>query len=543
MTDSPSAIGPIRRAHRKSRTGCTACKARKIKCDEHHPSCINCISHGLQCPFLSMKANLPPRPRPQSQTASPVTQSQFQSPSPVSPPRQPSPPPPSIPTNPSYHPISGVNNPIENNDDDPLPTLHLLLLHNFTSSTYLTLTTDPTVANFWRTSVVNLAFSLSSSSPSSSYLLRVLLSVSALHLAFQQSCPQKRDFYTAQGILLHQKATREAMRRMLPVIEKEEDELGLYLFANLTIYVALASPRGRRGDGRVYVLDRPRGEVEGEAWPGSGRGSGARAGVATVGGEPSKGLNFPDWAFLVNGPKSLSNFIMNNEAHREFLKPFLAYGGRRWKEARGESSTSCSSSAAPSKTGTPTPFACTPTEQKRVTENGRSGIPKPVGPLSHLRELISRDTTNPHLQTYLFAIDELELSLTHLTSSSPTSPTSTATSSPNTITTTAPNLTTCAADDSSNPNNPNPNTQGGDVLDAMLWLWAVSDSLVPLLKIPTQEAVAIFAHFGILLKHHERQWWLQGWGDHLILRAKDILDEEHRGWISWPLGVLEGDGA
>ncbi|KAJ4384365.1 hypothetical protein N0V85_008377 [Neurospora sp. IMI 360204] len=466
-----------------------------------------------------------------------------------------------------YHPISGVNNPIENNDDDPLPTLHLLLLHNFTSSTYLTLTTDPTVANFWRTSVVNLAFSLSSSSPSSSYLLRVLLSVSALHLGFQQSCPHKRDFYTAQGILLHQKATREAMTRMLPVIERDEDELGLYLFANLTVYVALASPRGRRGDGRVYVLDRP--HRHDDAWPGSermGSGAGAGAGAAeTVGGhgEDGKGtgsgtgiggggggLNFPDWAFLVNGPKSLSNFILNNEAHREFLKPFLAYGGRRWKEARGESSTSSSSSAAPSKTGTPTPFACTPTEQKRVTGNGRSGIPKPAGPLFHLRELINRDTTtNPHLQTYLFAIDELELSLTHLTSSSPTSP-STATSSPNTITTTTPTLTTCSADaitpasNDSSPNpNPNPNTQGGDVLDAMLWLWAVSDSLVPLLKIPTQEAVAIFAHFGILLKHHERQWWLQGWGDHLILRAKDILDEEHRGWISWPLGVLEGERA
>ncbi|EDO65355.2 hypothetical protein GE21DRAFT_9537 [Neurospora crassa] len=575
MTDSPSGIGPIRRAHRKSRTGCTACKARKIKCDEHHPSCINCISHGLQCPFLSMKANLPPRtrPRPQSsQTPSPITQSQlqFQSPSPLSPAHhphvEPPPPPPSstsssssphsILTNPIYYPNpAGINNPIiennDDNDDDPLPTLHLLLLHNFTSSTYLTLTTDPTVANFWRTSVVDLAFSLSSSSPSSSYLLRVLLSVSALHLAFQQSCPQKRDFYTAQGILLHQKATREAMRRMLPVIEREEDELGLYLFANLTIYVALASPRGRRGDGRVYVLDQheQRRHAESNGLSGSDRrggleGAGMGMGIGTGGG----GLNFPDWAFLVNGPKSLSNFIMNNEAHREFLKPFLAYGGRRWKEARGESSADSSCNASPSNAGTPNPpesGAGTPTtEQKRITSI-RSGIPKPPGPLAHLRELISKDTTNPHLHTYLFAIDELELSLTHLTCSSPTSPvtatsTATATSSPSTITTTTtPTLTTCAAEDL---HNSNPNTQaGGDVLDAMLWLWAVSDSLVPLLKIhPTQEAVAIFAHFGILLKHHERQWWLQGWGDHLIMRAKDILDEEHRGWIRWPLEVLEG---
>ncbi|KAK3401385.1 hypothetical protein B0T20DRAFT_114022 [Sordaria brevicollis] len=558
MTDSPSAIGPIRRAHRKSRTGCTACKARKIKCDEHHPSCINCISHGLQCPFLSMKANLPPRPRPQSQAPSPVTvtQSQFPSPSPISPHHrfEPSPPPPpptqaSIPINPAYLP--GLSP--EDDTDDPLPTLHLLLLHNFTSSTYLTLTTDPSVAAFWRTSVVNLAFALSSETPPSFYLLRVLLSVSALHLAFQQSCPKQRDFYTAQGILLHQKATREAMRRMLPTIERAEDELGLYLFANLTIYVALASPRGRRGDGRVYVLDQnERGSMGFEA---AGLGPEAGMGMGMGGG----GLGFPDWAFLVNGAKSLSNFILHNEKHREFLSPFLTYGGRRWREARGESA-STSSSTAPSKAGTPTPSVAgssseAPPEagRKGSSDGSVNGIPKP-GPLSHLRELISRDTANPHLQTYLFAIDELELSLTHLTSSSPTSqsPAATTTASSPSIThfITPPPLTACAADDltshppstvtaTSEPPQPGP---GGDVLDAMLWLWAVSDSLVPLLKIPTQEAVAIFAHFGILLKHHERQWWLQGWGDHLILRAKDILDEEHRGWIEWPLRVLEGEG-
>ncbi|KAK3345949.1 hypothetical protein B0T25DRAFT_592322 [Lasiosphaeria hispida] len=81
-----------------------------------------------------------------------------------------------------------------------------------------------------------------------------------------------------------------------------------------------------------------------------------------------------------------------------------------------------------------------------------------------------------------------------------------------------------------------------DVLDAMLWLWEVSDSLVPLLRsdparglAPAQEAVAIFAHFCILLKHHESHWWLQGWGDHLISRAYDILDAEHRSWIEWPM--------
>ncbi|AEO67492.1 uncharacterized protein THITE_2078336 [Thermothielavioides terrestris NRRL 8126] len=74
-----------------------------------------------------------------------------------------------------------------------------------------------------------------------------------------------------------------------------------------------------------------------------------------------------------------------------------------------------------------------------------------------------------------------------------------------------------------------------DVLDAMVWLWEVSDSLVPLLRVPTQEAVAIFAHFCVLLKHHESHWWLQGWADHIMARAHEILDAEHREWIEWPI--------
>lgn len=84
-----------------------------------------------------------------------------------------------------------------------------------------------------------------------------------------------------------------------------------------------------------------------------------------------------------------------------------------------------------------------------------------------------------------------------------------------------------------------------DVLDAMVWLWVMSDEFVPLLRVPTQEAVAIFAHFCVLLKHHESHWWLQGWGDHVMRRAHEILDEEHRAWIEWPIqeiGRMAGGG-
>ncbi len=74
-----------------------------------------------------------------------------------------------------------------------------------------------------------------------------------------------------------------------------------------------------------------------------------------------------------------------------------------------------------------------------------------------------------------------------------------------------------------------------DIIEAMMWLWAVSDSLIPLLKVPMQEAVVIFAHFSILLKQYESQWWLRGWSEHLVSRAYDILDEEHRPWVAWPM--------
>lgn len=74
-----------------------------------------------------------------------------------------------------------------------------------------------------------------------------------------------------------------------------------------------------------------------------------------------------------------------------------------------------------------------------------------------------------------------------------------------------------------------------DVLEPLLWLYKVADDLVPLLKSPTQEAVAIFAHFSLLLKQHESQWWLQGWAIHIISQAYSVLDEAHRSWISMPM--------
>jgi hypothetical protein len=37
--------------HSKSRTGCTVCKKRRIKCDETKPACRQCVDYGRQCSY------------------------------------------------------------------------------------------------------------------------------------------------------------------------------------------------------------------------------------------------------------------------------------------------------------------------------------------------------------------------------------------------------------------------------------------------------------------------------------------------------------
>jgi hypothetical protein len=72
-----------------------------------------------------------------------------------------------------------------------------------------------------------------------------------------------------------------------------------------------------------------------------------------------------------------------------------------------------------------------------------------------------------------------------------------------------------------------------EMIDAFIWLFVMAEDLVPLLRAPKQEAVAIFAFFCVLLKKLEGQWWIQGWGRHLIANAHELLDEEGRLWIHW----------
>jgi hypothetical protein len=119
-------------------------------------------------------------------------------------------------------------------DNGDLPLLELELLHNFSTLTYSTLAADPDVADFWRVTVVQIGLRCD-------YIMRAVLAISALHLAYHR--PDRRDFYTAQGILFHQRAARSAMQFIAPEgrVEKLDDAVNLFLFSMLTIYFGVSS--------------------------------------------------------------------------------------------------------------------------------------------------------------------------------------------------------------------------------------------------------------------------------------------------------------
>ena len=53
--DAPPPRMP-RIAFKKSRSGCRRCKERKVKCDEAHPTCHNCVRHRVACEYVAVPA-------------------------------------------------------------------------------------------------------------------------------------------------------------------------------------------------------------------------------------------------------------------------------------------------------------------------------------------------------------------------------------------------------------------------------------------------------------------------------------------------------
>ncbi|KAK3290353.1 uncharacterized protein B0H64DRAFT_479358 [Chaetomium fimeti] len=225
-----------RKAHHKSRMGCKNCKARKIKCDEKKPSCSNCTRRQVDCDFCTVGT---PQPG-------------------VSP--------------------TGLN------------IADLELLHNYTTTTYLTLSESPVIREFYRNTVVQVGFDCD-------YIMRGVLALSGLHLAHHRQ--PMRDHYLAAAIRHHQAASQTAIPLVLDATPKTAQTL--FLFSALTTYYALGWPR--KSEDTLLLQEN---------------------------------AGFPDWVYLLRGTKGLiERFVLregpeaaSSSAHAALAELEEAIAGR-----------------------------------------------------------------------------------------------------------------------------------------------------------------------------------------------------------------------
>ncbi|RYP45497.1 hypothetical protein DL768_008164 [Monosporascus sp. mg162] len=116
------------------------------------------------------------------------------------------------------------------------------LLHHYTSSTALTLSSNAQVRNMWQDRVPRLALH-------ADYVLDAFLAVSALHLAHLR--PRARLSYWTMGVQLYQTALGKAKLAMEHISEENCTEL--FLFSTLTCFFSFAkngdvAARSARGD-------------------------------------------------------------------------------------------------------------------------------------------------------------------------------------------------------------------------------------------------------------------------------------------------------
>ncbi|KAL4905481.1 hypothetical protein BDW74DRAFT_177849 [Aspergillus multicolor] len=135
---------PTRRYHRKSRTGCSECRARRIKCDETHPICRNCQRASLDCHYAAQCS-------------------------------------PSIPSTPSTQPSPSTNiapllPPAATESSASFDMLDLSLMHHYATVTSVSLFGEEQ-KELWQIEIPIMA-------RSNPLLMHGLLATAALHLAF-----------------------------------------------------------------------------------------------------------------------------------------------------------------------------------------------------------------------------------------------------------------------------------------------------------------------------------------------------------------------
>ncbi|KAM5510017.1 retinol dehydrogenase 12 [Fusarium oxysporum f. sp. phaseoli] len=175
-----------RRAHRKSRHGCTFCKKRRIKCDEQLPACTNCVRRSLVC-SLGTNQSAPSSP---ASTACTVAAS-----------------------------VHRCATSLDLGDFE--------LFHNFCHVTSKSFGKDQATQDFWSVTVPRLSFR-------HQFLLHAVITLGALHLRHMR-CQTETDM--AAGLLGKANVHwEEALRLASPLLSRvtESNCAALYVFTIIT---------------------------------------------------------------------------------------------------------------------------------------------------------------------------------------------------------------------------------------------------------------------------------------------------------------------
>lgn len=111
-----------------------------------------------------------------------------------------------------------------NASNKPLNFRDLELLHNFVAYTSMTMSSQPTIKEFWRTTAPRLALR-------AEYVMRGILAVSALHTAYNH--PTVGNVYQVEAMSHYQIGSRQAMEIFNDGNPKEHLDF-LFTFSILT---------------------------------------------------------------------------------------------------------------------------------------------------------------------------------------------------------------------------------------------------------------------------------------------------------------------
>ncbi|KAF7617854.1 hypothetical protein F9C07_2281632 [Aspergillus flavus] len=197
-----------RRSHRKSRTGCTECKRRRIKCDELYPSCLNCQRRKQRCSLAISRASTadiePVRPSRTSDSEDPSRSAW-----------------------PSFPALINIEFPLT---PPALPAIWyggVELMHHYSTVTAETLAIRPDMQNVWRTIVPEMGYQ-------SPFVLHGILAVAAQHKA--HLLPGVRDKYLDMAAY-HQAIGLKGFRAALPNVNDNNWKPFFCFSSIIVIYV------------------------------------------------------------------------------------------------------------------------------------------------------------------------------------------------------------------------------------------------------------------------------------------------------------------